>query len=108
MISLPPGFYDPATHRLHGPDGERHFRPMMHRILLTLAEAQGRAVSHGALIERLWAANDEPDSANKSIKVMVSYMRRDLRAVGIDRNTIGTRHHFGYYLAPMPAPRRSS
>lgn len=102
MISLPPGFYDLDTHRLHGPDGERHFTPTMHRILVTLAEAKGRAVTHATMIERLWLVHDEPDNADDVIKVMVSYIRRDMRAVGINHHTVGTRHHIGYFLAPMP------
>jgi DNA-binding response OmpR family regulator len=102
LISLPPGFYDPATHRLHGPDGAQHLSPAMHHILMTLAEAQGRAIGSGMLIERLWAVNDEPEHADASIKVRVHHIRRAMRDVGIDQRTIGTRHHIGYFLAPMP------
>jgi DNA-binding response OmpR family regulator len=102
VIALPPGFYDAATHRLHGPDGERHFTPAMHRILMALAEANGRAVTHGTMIERLWLVHDEPENADASIKVQVHSIRRAMREVGIDPRTIGTRHHIGYFLAPMP------
>ena len=98
VIHLPSGFYDPDTHRLHGPEGERHFTPMMHRILTVLADAKGRTVTHAIMIEHLWMVNDEPDNADKCIKVMICYIRRAMRAVGISRDTVGTTHHFGYFL----------
>src|SRR5580765_3063651 len=104
MISLRPGFYDPDTHLLTGPLGQRHLTPTMHRILTMLAEANGRAVNYGCLIEHLWPVPaDQPDTADSVVKVQVSVMRRYMREVGLDRRTIGTRHHIGYFLAPMPA-----
>lgn len=73
-----------------------HLTPKEYSLLELLLRQQGRLVSRGTIIDRLWSL-DEPPS-EETVKVHLKALRRKLKAVGAPADLVETVYGMGYRL----------
>ena len=73
-----------------------HLTPKEYSLLELLLRQQGRLVSRGTIIDRLWSF-DEPPS-EETVKVHLKALRRKLKAVGAPADLVETVYGMGYRL----------
>lgn len=92
----------PASHAIHGPEGEAHVEPRVMEVLVCLAEHAGEVVSREMLYERVW-----PDTivTDQAITNCISELRHHLGDNRAAPRFIKTVPKRGYRLiAPVEEP----
>ena len=87
-------------------DTELALRPKEYGLLLTLAVDAGRVFSRKHLLETVWGKDIIVDQ--RTVDVHISWLRKKLRAAGLESNPIQTSHGSGYRFisgsTPAPIP----
>lgn len=73
-----------------------HLTPKEYSLLELLLRQQGRLVSRGTIIDRLWSLDDTP--SEETVKVHLKALRRKLKEVGASADLVETIYGMGYRL----------
>lgn len=102
-MTTPRQGYDPDTRFLYGPLGLHRTTPRTHDLLMRLLQSVNKVVSKDALISALWPnPDDEPDSAESSLKVCIHWTRKFIAQTGAPF-TLKSIWGAGYTLITHPA-----
>ena len=77
---------------------ELSLTPREFRLLLAFVRHRNQLLTHGQLLELVWG--DEYGVSREQVKLYVSYLRRKIRAAGVERDPIETVRGFGYRYRP--------
>jgi two-component system, OmpR family, KDP operon response regulator KdpE len=100
-IPLPDGqlVIDPVGHQAHVGDRTADLTPVEYRLLSTLADRAGHAVSHAFLARAIW---DEPGSSTEDrtaqLRGIVSRLRQKIEADPNNPQIVQTLHRYGYWI----------
>lgn len=80
----------------------RRFTPAERQVLDMLVRANGRVVSRDTILLAMYGERDEPDQADKAVKVRICAIRRELRRLGV---AIKNERSVGYRLVLSSDPK---
>jgi len=80
---------------------ELSLTPREFRLLVAFVRHRNQLLTHGQLLELVWG--DEYGVSREQVKLYVSYLRRKIRASGVEGDPIVTVRGFGYRYQPAPA-----